>query len=141
MKYEIVAIGDKSTCDACNSENGKRYDEEDLPEMSEVCEGGDNCRCAAVPVDLMDDPEIQKALEDVAEKMMDGVITDQTTGKRIILKYFEGVEGLGNLTYETLATYEDLIVRYTTEVGTLPAEWYALKNINKQIEWLEMELE
>jgi len=140
MKYEIVAIGDKSTCDACAKENGNRYDEEDLPDMSEVCEGGDSCRCGAVPLDWMDDPEIDKVLNDVAEQMMEGLVIDQTKGKRIILKYFEGVEGLGTLPYSTISLYEDLIVQYNQNIGVLPKEWYALKDVNKQISWLEKEI-
>jgi len=124
MKYEWVAIGDKSTCEECDKLNGKIFEEEDLPDGSEVCLGTDNCRCTAVPLDLIEDPEIDKLLEDVADKMMEGVITDQTTGKRIILSHFEGIEGLGTLSYETISNYEQLIQQYSDDVGTLPNEFY-----------------
>lgn len=139
-KYEIVTIGDSNSCNACNRMNGRQFEESDLPDMSEVCEGGDRCRCTAVPVDWMDDPEIDKLLEEVAEQMMEGVVFDQKSGKRIILKYFEDVKGLGTLSYSVLSNYETLVARYNREVGRLPKEWYALKDINKQIAFLEKEL-
>jgi hypothetical protein len=140
MQYEWVTIGDNSSCDACNELNGQIFEEEDLPEGSDVCFGGDSCRCTPVPLSLMEDPEVDKVLQDTADKMMNRVITDQTSGKRIILKHFEGIKGLGTLPYEVLANYEGLIIRYNAEVGTLPTSWYSLKDIQKQIDWLESEL-
>lgn len=141
MKYQWVSIGDKNSCGPCNNLNGKIFEEEDLPEGSEVCEGGDNCRCGAVPIDLIEDPEVEKVLDEVANEMMEGLVLDQTTGKRIILKYFEGVEGLGKLPYQTISDYESLVERYNQEIGVLPKKFYSLKDINKQIEFLEGELD
>lgn len=137
MLYEWVSIGDKNSCDACNRLNGRKFEEEDLPDGSEVCEGGDRCRCTPIPVDLFEDPEVQKVLEEVADEMMKGLVIDQTSGKRIVLKYFTGIKGLGELPYSILQRYEDLITEYNFKIGTLPKKWYDLMDVNKQIEWLE----
>ena len=39
------AVGDNNTCDSCAELDGEYFDYDDPPIPSEICDGGDNCRC------------------------------------------------------------------------------------------------
>jgi len=116
-----------------------------------------------MPVDIADETveELQEVFPDgisldEAERIKKSVIDDlfsrirfdKTSGRALLLKDFKSVIGLKELDYWTAAKYSKrfdrmtgLIYRYNTQIGTLPAEYYAILDIEGKISWLKGVLE
>lgn len=142
LKEVWIDIGDKRECPDCKALSGKvetpaYWDETGRPRSRNTVCGG-NCRCMLVPEVGDDNFDREKLIDQVVDEYMGKVIIDKAHGGRntVILKDFEKVEGLSTLPYSRIVELENLIFEYKKDGKTLPAEYYILADVDKQIEWL-----
>jgi hypothetical protein len=131
-------MADEKVCDDCEKLSGETKTTEQW-----AAEGGPGhrgtqcgqlCRCELFP-ELPEDEQamIDRVVDSVESRIQ--VILDETKGNRISLKDYDGI-GLGALTYAQISEFERLVRAYNEAVGPLPQEFYALRDIKKELAWL-----
>jgi hypothetical protein len=164
MKLVWITIGDNRVCPDCVARDrvtktDDEWESEGLPREG-FTRCGDLCRCDLIPDDIVGDAseeildELPEGITDedikriVIDELFSRIRFDKTSGRALLLKDFKSVIGLKELDYWTAAKYSKrfdrmtgLIYRYNTEIGTLPAEYYAILDIDGKIAWLKGVLE
>lgn len=143
MKEIWVSVGDNKVCPDCEALAGAVADSKDWDasgrprERGTLC--GDHCRCVLIGAPS---EEVAAAIDELTEEVIDQlrVIVDETKGYKLALSEYADVVGLGELSYDAVARFEGLIMDYNERFGRLPKEFYDLKDIEKQIDWLEGKL-
>jgi hypothetical protein len=139
MNEQWITMADEKVCDDCEHLSGQidtaeHWDATGRPgHRGTQC--GPLCRCELFPELPENEQEFLDRIVDAIEAKASQVILDETSGTRIALKDYDGI-GLGKLTYDQIAEFEGLVRLYNESVGTLPAEFYALADIKRELAWL-----
>jgi hypothetical protein len=147
IDYSRITVGDQHVCPSCvrlENEPAKtmaEWDASGLKPRVAPTECNGKCRCVLVPDSIS---AVQAEAERLVDEAVDrafgsGIHIDLTTGRRVLLKDFEQIEGMLTTQYTRIAYMEDLIYKWkvATEGKKLPTEFFKIANVNGMIKWLE----
>jgi len=147
MKYVRITVGDSKVCDSCVRLEGLPAETLDWWESSGLmprvapteCE--EKCRCGIVPSEMSDiQAEAERLVNKAVADAFDGNIKiDLTTGRQVLLKEFEQIEGMLTAQYQRIAEMEARIYQWKVENdgAKLPKSFFRISDVEGMIEWLE----
>lgn len=146
MQFVRITVGDAHVCDDCITFEDiapmtlDEWDESGYkPRVAPTaCDG--KCRCGLVPATESElKQRTEEIIDEVVEESIGNVKIDLTTGRTVILKDFEAIEGMLTAQYARIAEMEQLIYEWkvANDGAKLPDDFFQLQDVELMVDWLK----